>query len=80
MKLPGLEHRVLPAMGRAMGEFSMLRHDKEGARREIREFLCRLAARHPDVPPSIEAALASVNPDLLFTPTFSGAGAAAEDG
>jgi len=46
-------------------------HDKEGARREIRGFLSQLAGHHPAVPRSIEAALANVNADLLFTPTFS---------
>ena len=45
-------------------------HDKEGARREIRDLLSQLAARHPGVPRSIEAALSNVNSDLLFNTRF----------
>lgn len=44
--------------------------EKESVRREIREFLSRLAARHPGVPQSIAAALGNVNPYTLFDPAL----------
>ena len=40
--------------------------DKESVRREIREFLTTLRARHPGVAESITAALGNVNPYMLF--------------
>ena len=64
MKLTDVEHRVLAAVGRAMGEFSMLRPGDRVA-------VGVSGGKNPGVPRSIEAALANVNADLLFTPTFS---------
>ena len=40
--------------------------EKESVRREIREFLSGLKARHSGVPASIAAALGNVNPYTLF--------------
>jgi tRNA 2-thiocytidine biosynthesis protein TtcA len=40
--------------------------DKESVRREIRDFLAGLKARHPGVAASITAALGNVNPYTLF--------------
>ena len=58
--------------------------EKESVRREIREFLTTLRARHPGVAESISAALANVNPYTLFDPTLTKPGAdvgvAFEDG
>ncbi|MBM3222083.1 MAG: PP-loop domain-containing protein [Candidatus Rokubacteria bacterium] len=45
--------------------------EKESVRREIREFLTTLRARHPGVAESITAALANVNPYALFDPSLS---------
>jgi hypothetical protein len=44
-------------------------------RREIREFLTALRARHAGVPESISAALANVNPYTLFDPLLTKPGA-----
>jgi tRNA 2-thiocytidine biosynthesis protein TtcA len=49
--------------------------EKESVRREIREFLTTLRARHPGVAESITAALANVNPYTLFDPTLTKPGA-----
>jgi tRNA 2-thiocytidine biosynthesis protein TtcA len=49
--------------------------DKESVRREIREFLAGLKARHPGVADSITAALGNVNPYTLFDPALAKAGA-----
>jgi len=49
--------------------------DKESVRREIREFLTTLRARHPGVTESVSAALANVNPYTLFDPTLTKPGA-----
>jgi len=49
--------------------------DKESVRREIREFLDRLRARHAGVPESISAALGNVNPYTLFDPDLTKPGA-----
>jgi tRNA 2-thiocytidine biosynthesis protein TtcA len=48
--------------------------DKESVRREIREFLAGLRARHPGVAESIAAALGNVNPYTLFDPSLTKAG------
>lgn len=40
--------------------------DKDSVRREIREFLATLRARHPGVAESVAAALGNVNPYTLF--------------
>lgn len=49
--------------------------ERESVRREIREFLSRLAARYPGVPQSIGAALGNVNPYALFDPALRKDGA-----
>jgi tRNA 2-thiocytidine biosynthesis protein TtcA len=49
--------------------------DKESVRREIRDFLAGLRARHGGVPESIAAALANVNPYTLFDRALSKDGA-----
>jgi len=49
--------------------------EKESVRREIREFLTGLRARHPGVAESITAALGNVNPYTLFDPALSKEGA-----
>ena len=49
--------------------------EKESVRREIRDFLATLRARHPGVAESISAALANVNPYTLFDPLLSKPGA-----
>ncbi|MGH7279432.1 MAG: ATP-binding protein [Candidatus Rokuibacteriota bacterium] len=49
--------------------------DRESVRGEIREFLGRLARRHPGVPESITAALGNVNPYTLFDPGLAKEGA-----
>jgi tRNA 2-thiocytidine biosynthesis protein TtcA len=49
--------------------------DKESVRREIREFLASLKARHPGVADSITAALGNVNPYTLFDPALAKDGA-----
>src|SRR5262245_12468811 len=49
--------------------------DKESVRREIRDFLDRLRARHAGVPESISAALGNVNPYTLFDPGLTKSGA-----
>jgi tRNA 2-thiocytidine biosynthesis protein TtcA len=49
--------------------------EKESVRREIRDFLARLRARHPGVAESITAALGNVNPYTLFDPTLTKPGA-----
>jgi hypothetical protein len=49
--------------------------DRDGVRREIREFLAGLRARHAGVPESIAAALANVTPYTLFDPALSKEGA-----
>jgi tRNA 2-thiocytidine biosynthesis protein TtcA len=51
----------LPTVGCVCG-------DRDGVRREIRDFLARLRARHVGVPESIVAALGNVNPYTLFAP------------
>ena len=48
--------------------------DKDGVRREIREFLGRLKVRHPGVAESITAALGNVNPYTLFDAALAKAG------
>ncbi len=48
--------------------------EKESVRREIREFLTTVRARHPGVSESITAALANVNPYTLFDAALSKAG------
>jgi len=45
--------------------------EKESVRREIREFLAGLKARHPSVGESIGAALGNVNPYMLFDPRLA---------
>jgi tRNA 2-thiocytidine biosynthesis protein TtcA len=45
--------------------------DKDSVRREIRDFLARLSARHRGVGQSIAAALGNVNPYTLFDPALS---------
>ena len=49
--------------------------EKESVRREIREFLTTLRARHPGVAESITAALGNVNPYTLCDPALTKAGA-----
>jgi tRNA 2-thiocytidine biosynthesis protein TtcA len=49
--------------------------DKESVRREIREFLAGLKARHPGVADSITAALGNVNPYTLFDAALAKDGA-----
>ena len=49
--------------------------DRENVRREIREFLGTMTARHPGVGRSIVAALANVNPYTLFDPHLTKRGA-----
>ena len=49
--------------------------EKESVRREIREFLTGLRARHTGVAESITAALGNVNPYTLFDPALSKEGA-----
>lgn len=49
--------------------------EKEGPRSEIREFLDRMGSRHLDVPESVRAALANVNPYSLFDPKLHKDGA-----
>jgi tRNA 2-thiocytidine biosynthesis protein TtcA len=51
----------LPTVGCVCG-------DRDGVRREIRDFLARLRERHVGVPESIVAALGNVNPYTLFAP------------
>jgi tRNA 2-thiocytidine biosynthesis protein TtcA len=48
--------------------------EKESVRREIREFLDGVRARHPGVAESMTAALGNVNPYTLFDPTLTKAG------
>jgi tRNA 2-thiocytidine biosynthesis protein TtcA len=60
--------RGLSVVGCACGE-------KDGVRRELREFLAGLSARHPGVAESIAAALGNVNPYTLFDPALSKDGA-----
>jgi tRNA 2-thiocytidine biosynthesis protein TtcA len=45
--------------------------EKESVRREIREFLAGVKARHPSVGESIGAALGNVNPYTLFDPRLT---------
>ena len=54
----------LPTVGCVCG-------DRDGVRREIRDFLARLRERHVGVPESIVAALGNVNVYTLFGPEFS---------
>ena len=49
--------------------------EKESVRREIRDFLATLRARHPGVAESVSAALANVNPYTLFDPALMKPGA-----
>jgi tRNA 2-thiocytidine biosynthesis protein TtcA len=49
--------------------------EKESVRREIRDFLTRLRARHPGVAESVTAALGNVNPYTLFDPSLTKPGA-----
>lgn len=51
----------LPTIGCVCG-------DRDGVRREIRDFLASLRRRHAGVPESIAAALGNVNPYTLFAP------------
>ena len=60
--------RGLAAVGCVCGE-------KDSVRRELREFLARLRARHPGVADSITAALGNVNPYTLFDPHLHKEGA-----
>jgi tRNA 2-thiocytidine biosynthesis protein TtcA len=55
----------LPTVGCVCG-------DRDGVRREIRDFLTRLRQRHVGVPESIVAALGNVNPYTLFAPDLNG--------
>lgn len=48
--------------------------DRDGVRREIRQFLAALRLRHPGVAESVTAALGNVNPYTLFDPALSRAG------
>jgi hypothetical protein len=48
--------------------------DKDGVRREIRDFLATLRARHPGIPDSISAALGNVNPYTLSDLALTKAG------
>ena len=50
--------------------------DKDGVRREIRDFLLTLKSRHPGISDSISAALGNVNPYTLFDPALTKEGAA----
>lgn len=49
--------------------------EKESVRREIRDFLTTLRARHPGVAESISAALGNVNPYTLFDAALTKTGA-----
>ena len=49
--------------------------DRDGVRREIRDFLATLGTRPPGVPESITTALGNVNPYTLFDPALSKEGA-----
>ena len=49
--------------------------EKGGPRSEIREFLASMSSRHIDVPESVRAALANVNPYSLFDPKLHKDGA-----
>jgi len=71
MERNDVERRVLEAVGRALGFFSMLRP----ADRQFRDFLPGLHRRHPRVPESITDALANVNPYTLFDPRPASAAA-----
>jgi hypothetical protein len=51
--------------------------DRNGVRREIRDFLSGLALRYPGVADSVLAALANVNPYTLLDRALSKAGGAA---
>jgi len=51
----------LPTVGCVCG-------DRDGVRREVRDFLTRLRDRHVGVPESITAALGNVNTYTLFGP------------
>jgi tRNA 2-thiocytidine biosynthesis protein TtcA len=53
----------LPTIGCVCG-------DRDGVRREIRDFLAGLRGRHVGVPESIVAALGNVNPYTLFAPVL----------
>jgi tRNA 2-thiocytidine biosynthesis protein TtcA len=60
--------RGVPTVGCVCG-------DRENVRREIREFLGTMKARHPGVAESIVAALGNVNPYTLSDPALQKAGA-----
>ena len=49
--------------------------EKDSVRREIRQFLSTLKARHPGVAESVAAALGNVNPYTLFDPALAKDGA-----
>jgi tRNA(Ile)-lysidine synthase TilS/MesJ len=53
--------------------------DRDGVRRELREFLAGLRTRHAGVPESIVAALGNVNPYTLFDPDLTKQGADAPE-
>jgi hypothetical protein len=54
----------LPTVGCVCG-------DRDGVRREIRDFLAGLRSRHPGVAESVAAALGNVNPYTLFDPALT---------
>jgi tRNA 2-thiocytidine biosynthesis protein TtcA len=54
------------AQSRGLSTVGCVCGDRESVRREIREFLASLRARHPGVPESVAAALGNVNPFTLF--------------
>jgi tRNA 2-thiocytidine biosynthesis protein TtcA len=62
----------LPTIGCVCG-------DRDGVRREIRQFLAGLRERHVGVPESITAALGNVNPYTLFDPGLTKDGADAPE-
>ena len=72
-----VSERLTTAYARAVGVETVgcVCGEKESVRREIREFLARLRARHPGVAESITAALGNVNPYTLFDPALTKPGA-----
>jgi tRNA 2-thiocytidine biosynthesis protein TtcA len=63
------------ARARGLGTVGCACGDKDSVRREIRQFLSTLDARHPGVAESVAAALGNVNPYTLFDPALAKAGA-----
>ncbi len=71
----GEELTTAYAKARGLSTIGCVCGDKESVRREIRDFLAGLKARHPGVADSITAALGNVNPYTLFDPALAKDGA-----